>query len=307
MRRGFESSEPCRILHIVEALANEVHFRCLPHRLTPRATPVKEFVMRPSRLFAVTTVSFALLAFLTNPTAAQIVTTVHSFDGANGQYPQDFVLTQGRDGTLYGMTVFGGANNLGMVFKQQAGGAGNVVLHSFNGTDGSFPEGGLTLGRDGNFYGTTTQGGAGGSGVLFRITPAGSLTVLYNFNGITDGGVPVAPPIQAVDGNLYGTTSDSNQNSTVYKFTPSNVFFTIYTFDPSSEGSNLNGPLLQAADGTLYAAFIGGGSFSCGSIVQITTTGVLKHKHSFTCSSERAAPFDPPLQSTAGRFYGTAA
>ena len=237
---------------------------------------------------------------------AQIVKTVHSFSGEDGQGPLQVLLAQGRDGALYGTTFAGGANGLGTIFKQQAGGIKNVVLHSFSGSDGSLPGAGLTLATDGSFYGTAETGGTTGNGVLFKITSSGTFSTLYNFTGGTDGAFPIAPPIQAIDGNFYGTTAGStSQNSTVYKLTPAGAFSTVYTFD-STSGYFPQAPLLQATDGTLYATTTTGGSFNCGSIVQITTTGALKHIHSFNCGKEGGVPLSPLIQAADGQFYGTA-
>src|SRR5258708_39666804 len=89
-------------------------------------------------------------------------------------------LAQGRDGKLYGTTSGGGLITTldGTVFRGSTGGKGNT-LHSFGGADGALPITGLTLGIDGNFYGTTLSGGKGNFGVLFRSTGSGTQTTLY--------------------------------------------------------------------------------------------------------------------------------
>ena len=68
------------------------------------------------------------------------------------------------------------------------------------------PYAGLVQGTDGNFYGTTSEGGANGYGTVFKITPSGTLTTLHSFD-VTDGAYPYAGLVQATDGNFYGTTS----------------------------------------------------------------------------------------------------
>src|ERR1039457_1010591 len=80
-----------------------------------------------------------------------------------------------------------------------------TVLHAFAESDGQDPLAGLVQGSDGNFYGTTNQGGAMGAGTVFKITPAGALTTLYPFAG-SDGSHPYAGLVQGTDGNFYGTT-----------------------------------------------------------------------------------------------------
>jgi len=130
------------------------------------------------------------------------LTTLHSFDKTDGDYPYGGVV-QGRNGKFYGTTGGGGANNWGTVFRMTSSGQ-LATLHSFDGTDGSSAYA-LGLGSDGNFYGTTSTGGASKAGTVFRITPGGKLTVLHTFNG-KDGKNPYGGLVQGTDGMFYGTT-----------------------------------------------------------------------------------------------------
>jgi uncharacterized repeat protein (TIGR03803 family) len=92
------------------------------------------------------------------------------------------------------------------MFKITPGGT-LTVQYSFDSTSGML-ESGLTLSTNGDFYGTTVNGGAADFGTVFKITPGGTLTVLHSFAGGNDGQGPVAPPIQGTDGNFYyGTTT----------------------------------------------------------------------------------------------------
>jgi uncharacterized repeat protein (TIGR03803 family) len=147
---------------------------------------------------------------------AQTFTTLHDFIG----YPTDGAnpeagLVQAIDGGLYGTTGWGGANGTydGSIFRITPSGSLTLV-YSFcsqaNCTDGAFPAAGLIQGRDGNFYGTTANGGANGLGTAFKVTPEGTLTTLYNFcseNECADGMYPYAALIQASDGNFTGPPS----------------------------------------------------------------------------------------------------
>ncbi len=92
-----------------------------------------------------------------------------------------------------------------------------ITLHSFDGTDGLNPNGGLVLSTDGNFYGTTSAGGANGDGTIFKITPGGTLTTLHNFDG-TDGANANSVMLQATNGTFYGTTyaGGTSGNGTVF-------------------------------------------------------------------------------------------
>jgi uncharacterized protein (TIGR03437 family) len=116
-------------------------------------------------------------------------------------------VVQASDGNFYGTTVFdGAANSAGTVFKLTPGGV-FTTLHSFFTTDGIQPKAPLIQATDGNFYGTTfTGGGPGVNGTVFRITPAGTFTVIHGFSGGADGANPTAGLSQASDGALYGVT-----------------------------------------------------------------------------------------------------
>ncbi len=256
----------------------------------------KEIVMRLFRFLMVMFVSFVMLV-VASLSSAQTVTTVFSFDGTNGQYPFFGMLTQGRDGKLYGTTYQGGACGNGTVFKQSTTSNGNIVVHSFCNVDGLNPNGGLTLARDGNFYGTTLAS----NGELFRISSDGTLAVLRAFTGDTDGDSPLVQPIEASDGNLYGTTNGLNSlPSTVYRYTATGDFSTIYTF-PSMSWT----PMLQAENGNLYLTTYEGGTLGGGTISRIALTGALKHTYNFGGRSQGANPLGVLIQASDGNIYGT--
>jgi uncharacterized repeat protein (TIGR03803 family) len=156
-------------------------------------------------------------------TPSGTVTTLHSFNGADGAMPVGGLI-QAANGDLYGETEWGGANKGGTVFAITPGGVFRTV-YSFcsqaNCTDGRSPSADMVQANDGNFYGTTHSGGSEGSGTIFKITPHGTLTTLYNFcsqTGCVDGGDPQGGITQATNGDFYGTTlrDGANQNGTVY-------------------------------------------------------------------------------------------
>lgn len=134
-------------------------------------------------------------------------------DCADGDGPEGLI--QGSDGNLYGVTAFGGTNGFGAVFKIST--AGNfTVLYNLcslpNCADGNAPSGGLVEGTDGNFYGMNTNFGTAemGYGTLYRITPAGSFTLLHTYNN-TDGATPIEL-VQGTDGAFYGATRTGGTN-----------------------------------------------------------------------------------------------
>ena len=149
----------------------------------------------------------------------------------------------GTNGIFYGTTEYGGDFNLnagwgfGTVFKVTAGDA-QTSLASFGSTNGSYCISGLFQGSDGDFYGTTAGGGAGGGGTVFKIATNGVVTTLASFNG-ANGNSPQAPLVQGSDGNFYGTTTYGGPagSGTVFKMTPSGLLTTLAAF-----GSRTNSP-----------------------------------------------------------------
>ena len=173
-------------------------------------------------------------------------------------------------------------------------------LYSFDGTHGEYPEGGLSLGFDGNFYGTTYQGGSAPAGVIFKITPSGTETVLYNFTNGNDGAYPKVAPVQAPDGNLYGVTGNGTQQI-LYELTAAGTFSVVATI-PSQSYS----PLIVGVDGNLYGMTRFGGTFNGGTAFQFSPkTKKLKVIHSFGGNSEGYSPFGPLMQGVDGKLYGT--
>jgi uncharacterized repeat protein (TIGR03803 family) len=240
---------------------------------------------------------------------AQTVTTLYNFAGGktSGQTPWYVTLVQGTSGALYGTTYNGGASSLGTVFSITTSGT-QTLLHSFKGgtSDGANPTGGLTLGSDGNFYGTTQQGGTGAQGVIYKMTAAGVITILHNFNATTDGAFPWGPPILASDGNFYGTASGGGSlgNGIVYKITSSGTFTTIYKFDVTHGFAPIASPT-QGNDGYLYIPVSEGGTSFCGTVVQMTTSGVINNTYDFPCGAGGSFPIGPLVQASDGNFYST--
>ena len=246
-------------------------------------------------------------------TPAGRLTTVYEFQNSTDGGDPLGALVQARNGIFYGTTSYGGGNPCacGTVFKVTSAGT-LTTLHTFvgGGSEGNYPQAGLVQGADGDFYGTTAYGGANGYGTVFKITPAGTLTILHDFDG-TDGANPWAGLVQGADGNLYGTTIYGGTSGsgctgfgfgTVFIITPAGRLTTLHNFD-GTDGGLLTGGLAQAANGTFYGMTSGAGANDGGTIFKITTAGRLTTLHNFDVT-DGANPLGGLAQATNGTFYG---
>jgi uncharacterized repeat protein (TIGR03803 family) len=215
------------------------------------------------------------------------------------------VFAQARDGNLYSTSQGGGANAFGTVFRLTPSGTMTRLWSFANGSDGAFPNSGLTLGTDGNLYGSAVNGGLG-FGTLFKITTGGTLTPLHSFNGSTEGMQPNSPPIQGNDGNFYGATGNGFNSvfGTIYRMTPSGSTNVIYTFDGVAPHGRYPRALVLGTDGAFYGTARGGGANNNGMIFRITATGAFTPLHLFT-GMDGQFPDGAIVQASDGNFYGT--
>lgn len=192
-------------------------------------------------------------------------TVLYSFaGGADGATPAAGLML-GSDGMLYGTTSAGGAANAGTIFKIGRDGSGYAVLESFSGTngDGVSPRAPVIQGNDGRLYGTTSAGGTGNLGTVFRLSTSGTgYSILRNFTGTNgDGACPNAALLQGSNSVLYGTTTFGGASlaGTVFRMNPDGSGYTnIHSFD-GSEGENPFAPLAQGTNGLLYGTTYFGG------------------------------------------------
>jgi uncharacterized repeat protein (TIGR03803 family) len=250
---------------------------------------------------------FFLTLVLASATAsAQTFKVLFDGDRGTGTNTQDFKFTQAWDGNLYVTANQGGPANgnclfgCGQILAMTTAGA-VIPVHEFDfASEGASPRGGLTLGTDGNLYGVLSGGGTTGFGSIFKITTGGVFTILHAFSG-SDGNA-FYPPIQATDGNFYGTTSAGGFNGSLYKLTPSGNFTVLHGFNRNVEGDG-GGPLVQGVDGKLYTAAPEGTSGG-GTILQFTTKGKLKILHNFPLDRSEGYGIFTPVQAPDGNFYG---
>lgn len=244
------------------------------------------------------------------------LTTLHSFcptqPCSDGFGPVGLV--QASNGNFYGVAMNGGAYSVGTLFELTSTGQFRV-LHSFcNQTGcatGSIPNASPMQAANGNLYGTTTQGGFHGGGVVYEITPGGSYKALYNFCSQTncaDGAYPQASLVQDAKGNLCGTTLNGGAYGfgTVFEITPSNQFIVLHSFDGIDGQAPQSAPTL-ANDGNLYGTTTNG--TSDGNIYEISPDGTYTSFHPF-CNDSSCSVYDAAyglLQGTDGTFYGATA
>ena len=252
-------------------------------------------------------------------------TNLYSFTHIDGNRPAAG-LVQGSEGSFYGTTLYGGTSTncsftgCGTIFKISPN--GNFTnLYSFNGSDG-IAGAGLVEGSDGNFYGTTTEGGTTnrnalgyfGYGTVFRISPSGSYTNLYVFSG-GDGANPTfSGLVQGSDGNFYGTTQRGGVSTncgsfgcgTVFKISPKGSFTNLYLFS-GTDAAVPNAGLVQGSDGEFYGTTLNGvTNYYEGTIFRINSSGSLTFLHYFgSIPNDGAYPYPGLIQGSDGNFYGT--
>jgi uncharacterized repeat protein (TIGR03803 family) len=259
------------------------------------------------------------------------LTTLHSFDGTDGFEPYAGLI-HGTDGNFYGTTYGGGSSNFGngTVFTITPSGTLTTLykfcISGYFCPDGQFPYVGLVQADNGDFYGTTSSGGAYDYyGTFFKISPDGTLTTLHSFD-VTDGAGPVGVLVKGTDGNFYGTTAGGGANcyrcGTVFKIAPSGTLTTLYNFcskKKCADGAAPYAGVVEGTDGNFYGTTAyggngnvrcGGTSPGCGTIFQITASGKLTTLYNFCSQGGRsctdgAVPTAALLQDTNGTFYGS--
>jgi uncharacterized repeat protein (TIGR03803 family) len=219
------------------------------------------------------------------------------------------VIAQSRGGYLL-TTAVDAAPFDGVAFRVATSGT-LTVLHQFSSSGGNYPNG-LTLGRDGLFYGTNQVGGSSNGGTVFKMTADGTVTTLHEFDSGVDG-VPYAPPVQSFYGDFYGTTNGNyvfpgdpvNADAgTVYKIDSAGNYTLLHTFT-GPDGGNPVAPLVQSATNYwFYGTTPNGGSNGEGTIFRVDSKGDFEVLHN--CAFGDATGVGPGviIQATDGNFYG---
>jgi uncharacterized repeat protein (TIGR03803 family) len=273
------------------------------------------------------------IVYKLTPTGAE--TILHTFtDGADGGNPRGGLVLD-TTGNLYGTTSTGGTNNSGVVFKLDPTG-NETVLYNFTGAaDGGQPYGSLFMDKNGDLYGTTSQGGSSGTdGVVFKLDTTGKETVLYNFAGSPDGSNPQAGLLQDSSNNFYGTTRGGGNLDcvvttqtgcgTVFKLDTTGKETVLYSFkggEDGSDGAFPNTTLVFDSAGNLYGTTVAGSpgpcysvenippekpfEIHCGTVFKLDSTGKETILHHFSTTNDGVSPNGDLLTDWAGNLYGT--
>ena len=163
----------------------------------------------------------------------------------------------------------------------------------------------LIQASDGNFYGTVATNGASSVGYVFRVTPAGSMSVVYSFTGGADGGTPTNSLIEGNDGNLYGTnTTGGVGNGVLYQLTLAGAITVLHTFTAATDGLAA-GSLIETTSGDFFGAANSGGASSSGTVFEYSHLGVFSLVHTFTgTASDGSRPNSELVQASDGLIYG---
>lgn len=237
---------------------------------------------------------------------AGVFSTFATFDQNSGSQPAAGLVI-GGDGNFYGTTFSAGGFGFGTVFRLTPGGVLTTLVNfTGSGVNGSEPVARLFENTDGNFYGTTLEGGSADLGTVFKISPGGDLTTLRSFGfsggGLAFGEAPRTGIVRGADGSLYGATAGS-----LFKLNAQDSL-SIVTETYTINGSSTHGELAQDNAGNFYGVTRQGGAFGFGTLFRSTPAGVLTRLLEFTgngTANKGSYPQSGLVRGSDGNFYGT--
>jgi uncharacterized repeat protein (TIGR03803 family) len=241
-------------------------------------------------------------------------TVLYSFTGGSDGCLPAQGLGIGKSGALFGTTLQCGFSNYGTIFKLDSAGSFSV-LHHFAGfpSDGGGPlYGHLTMDKSGNLYGVTTYGGSGrckyGCGVLYKLSPSGTLALLYSFKGAPDGCQPEGSVLPDDAGNFYGTTSycGADFSGTVWKVSKKGNETILHQFlgGYSGDGCNPTAGVSRDTRGNLYGVAVACGSNMFGTVYELSAKGKYT---SYSLGNGNSNPYGEVLVTPKGKILGTSA
>jgi uncharacterized repeat protein (TIGR03803 family) len=256
---------------------------------------------------------------ITSAGAATTLSELSTNGGPNSPINPRAPLLQAENGDFYGVTVNGGTENLGTIFKINSTGA-LTFLAEFTGMDsfnpGASPRAALIQTGPDDFYGVASQGGTFDAGTIFHMTANGALTTLVEFtrDGESNRGAsPDSSLVLGSDMNLHGTTARGGAHGfgTVFTMSPEGVLTTQVEFadDPAGiKGAHPEAPLIQASDGNYYGTTATGGATGDGTIFRVTPAGEFATLVEFTGrrgKNKGTRPTGALFQASDGNLYGT--
>jgi uncharacterized repeat protein (TIGR03803 family) len=254
--------------------------------------------------------ALGFVAVTTPWASAQTYSVLYNFGGsADGGDPYAGLIRD-TNGNLYGTVGYGGTAYAGGVYKVDAKG-NETMLYSFTGgADGAYPISTLVRDNAGNLYGTTTQGGSVGAGVVFKVDPSGSETVLHNFTGGSDGVDPVGGLLLDTAGNLYGTTAQggTSNSGVLFKLGPKGKETILHTFTGAANDGKYptyTNVVMDAA-GNIYGVTEEGGKTGHGVLYERSALGKFSILYSFAGgTADGCNVLGIPFRDRYGNFYGT--
>jgi uncharacterized repeat protein (TIGR03803 family) len=241
------------------------------------------------------------------------VVTVHHFAGGIDGHQPSSPLLLASDGQFYGTTRGGGTADKGTLYRAGADGSFAVLSSFAGGLDGEFPGGALIEASDGNFYGSAGGGYStflvNGLGVLYKVAPDGTFTLLHRFIG--SDGIGPSGLVQALDGHFYGTTISGGLPGagTVFRMAADGTITTLHAFSGSPNGAYPGSGLIKATDGALYGTTTAGGRAltfsSTGTVYRITPAGSFSVVYVFNGAFDGGEPRGL-YQASDGNLYGPA-
>jgi uncharacterized repeat protein (TIGR03803 family) len=244
------------------------------------------------------------------PAQARGLTVLYNFAGSSDGGDPYASLIRDSAGNLYGTADYGGTAFAGAVFKVAPDGT-ETALYSFSGgADGAQPFSALVRDKAGNLYGTTTMGGSANAGVVFKLDPAGTETVLHNFTGGTDGTTPTGGLLEDRAGNFYGTASQGGTSNAgvLFEIGAKGKYSILHTFTGATNDGKYPTytSLLMDSRGTLYGVTEEGGAADGGILYKFSKTGKLTILHSFMGgTTDGCNVLGTPFIDGNGDFYGT--
>ncbi|HEY1660428.1 MAG TPA: choice-of-anchor tandem repeat GloVer-containing protein [Candidatus Sulfotelmatobacter sp.] len=229
-------------------------------------------------------------------------TVLHEFTSDEGRHC-NMGLSLGNDGNFYGACFDGGTSDDGEIYRVTTAGV-LTILHSFtnSGSDGAEPNAPPIQASDGNFYGTTLEGGTNHDGTIYKLTPGGTLTTIHSLLFPQDGGAPGTALVQGSDGNLYGTTEEG---AVIFRITTVGKYTVLHTFAVTGDGALPLGALVQGKDGNFYGTTQLDGVNGEGTVFKMTPAGGFTVLEVFNETLDgQGQPWVGLVQATDNSFYG---